>query len=63
MNQLRLALGVAEKRQRLGISEAKWEQFEQGDTAALVRAVAEQIGYDGTTGGVWLQLRTKEGQA
>jgi hypothetical protein len=25
--------------------------------------VAEQIGYDGTTGGVWLQLRTKEGQA
>jgi len=63
VDQLRLALGVAEKRQRLGISEAKWEQFEQGDTAALVRAVAEQIGYDGTTGGVWLQLKTKEGQA
>jgi site-specific DNA recombinase len=63
VDQLRLALGVAEKRQRLGISEAKWKQFEQGDTAGLVRAVAEQIGYDGTTGSVWLQLKTKEGQA
>jgi site-specific DNA recombinase len=63
VDQLRLALGMAEKRERLGISEAKWELFEQGDTAELVRAVAEQIGYDGTTGGVWLQLRTKEDQA
>jgi site-specific DNA recombinase len=63
VHQLRLALGIAEKRERLGISEATWRLFEQGDTAELVRAVAEQIGYDGTTGGVWLQLRTKEGQA
>jgi site-specific DNA recombinase len=60
VDQLRIALGVTERRERLGISEAKWERFEQGDTAGLVRAVAEQIGYDGTTGGVWLQLRGNE---
>ena len=60
VDQLRLTLGVAEKRERLGISKAKWDRFEQGDTAGLVRAVAEQIGYDGTTGGVWLQLRGNE---
>jgi site-specific DNA recombinase len=54
--QLRGALNTEEARAQLRISSAEWQEFEQGARAGLVRAIVEQIGYEGATGAVVLKL-------
>jgi site-specific DNA recombinase len=60
--QLRIALSTDQTRDRLDLSETEWQAFLQGNPAEVVHAVVEQIGYDGTTGGVRLKLRSNENQ-
>jgi site-specific DNA recombinase len=62
VSQLRIALSTEQTRERLDLSETEWQAFLQGNPIELVRAVVEQIGYDGTTGGVRLKLRMNENQ-
>ncbi len=62
MAQLRIALSTDQTRDRLDLSEPDWQAFLQGNPAEVVHAVVEQIGYDGTTGGVQLRLRLIESQ-
>ena len=50
-------LSTDETRQKLHISDTDWQVFEQGDPTGLVRAVVQEIDYDGTTGAVSLKLR------
>jgi len=45
-------MSADETREQLDILENDWQLFEQGDPHALVRAVVEEIGYDGATGAV-----------
>jgi site-specific DNA recombinase len=58
--QLRIALSTDQTRDRLDLSETGWHAFLQGNPAEVVRSVVEQIGYDGTTGGVRLKLLINE---
>ena len=58
--QLRIALSTDQTRDRLDLSETDWQAFLQGNPAEVVRSVVEQIGYDGTTGGVRLKLLINE---
>jgi hypothetical protein len=60
--QLRIALSTDLARDLLDLSETEWQAFSQGNPAEIVRAVVEQISYDGTTGGVQLKLRSNENQ-
>jgi site-specific DNA recombinase len=60
--QLRIALSTDHTRDRLDLSETDWQAFLQGNHTEVVHAVVEQIGYDGTTGGVQLKLRMIENQ-
>ena len=60
--QLRIALSTDQTRDRLDLSETDWQAFLQGSPAEVVHAVVDQIGYDGTTGGVQLKLRMNENQ-
>ena len=55
--QLRIALSTDQTRVGLDLSETEWQVFLQGNPAEVVHGVVEQIGYDGTTGGVRLKLR------
>jgi hypothetical protein len=41
------------------VSEADWHAFEEG-RCELVRALVEQVSYDGTTGAVSLNLKKHE---
>jgi hypothetical protein len=54
MAQLRAALSLEDTREQLHISEADRQVFEQGAPSELVRAVVEEIGYDGV--GPWLHV-------
>ena len=63
VTQLRIALSADETREQLDILENDWQLFEQGDPHALVRAVVEEIGYDGATGAVSLKLGTSQAQS
>jgi hypothetical protein len=60
--QLRIALSTDQIRVGLDLSETDWQAFLQGNPAEVVHAAVEQIGYDGTTGGVRLKLRMNENQ-
>jgi hypothetical protein len=57
--QLRTALCAPETRERLNVSEADWQAFDQGDRG-LVRALVTKVSFDGTTGAVSLSLRGTE---
>jgi len=59
IDQLRTALGAPQTRERLNVSEAEWQAFDQGDRG-LVRALVAKVSYDGTTGAVSLSLRGSE---
>jgi hypothetical protein len=48
-----------ETREKLHVSEAEWQSFEESPVA-LVRALVKSVSYDGTTGAVSLQLRPSE---
>ena len=54
--QLRIALSNDDTRAQLHVSDADWQAFEAGPSSALVRAVVDEIGYDGATGAVSLNL-------
>jgi hypothetical protein len=58
--QLRIALSTDQTRDRLDLSETGWHAFLQGNPTEVVRSLVEQIGYDGTTGGVRLKLLINE---
>ena len=60
--QLRTALSSEEIRRELQAAEGDWQLFQQGDPAGLVRAVVENILYDGSTGAVTLTLGNRGGQ-
>ena len=55
--QLRGTLSVESTRQQFQISNVDWQAFEEGAPAGLVRAVVEEIAYDGVTGAVSLKVR------
>jgi site-specific DNA recombinase len=59
LEQFRTALGEQETREQLNVSEADWHAFEEG-RCELVRALVEQVSYDGTTGAVSLNLKKHE---
>jgi hypothetical protein len=59
VDQLRTALGALETRERLSVSEADWQAFDQGDRG-LVRELITKVSYDGTIGAVSLSLRESE---
>ncbi len=63
VTQLRVALSADATREQLEILENDWQLFEQGDPHRLVRAVVEEIGYDGATGAVSLKLGTSQVQS
>jgi site-specific DNA recombinase len=56
VDQLRTALQAPETRDRLNVSEADWEAFDQGH-GGLIRALVTKVSYDGATGAVSLHLR------
>jgi hypothetical protein len=58
LEQFRTALHVQETREQLKLSEADWHAFEEG-RCELVRALVEQVSYDGTTGAVSLNLKIR----
>ncbi|HTC76966.1 MAG TPA: zinc ribbon domain-containing protein, partial [Terriglobales bacterium] len=60
--QLRTALSSEEIRGELQVAEGDWQLFQQGDPAGLVRAVVENILYDGSTGAVTLTLGNRGGE-
>jgi hypothetical protein len=60
--QLRIALSTDQTRDRLDLSETEWQAFLQGNVSEVVRAVVQQISYNGTTGGVSLKLRMNGNQ-
>jgi len=62
ITQLRAALTNCETREQLEIPDDDWQAFEQGGSSRLVRAVVEEIGYDGTTGAVSLKLGIRADQ-
>jgi site-specific DNA recombinase len=59
VDRLRTALRVDETREQLNVSETDWQAFEQGP-GELVRALVEEVSYDGTTGAVSLHLKASE---
>jgi site-specific DNA recombinase len=61
--QLRGALSGSEAREQLRISEAEWDLFEHVDPRGLVRAVVEEVGYDGATRAVSLKLGLHRNQS
>ena len=56
LDQFRKALRILETREQLNVSDADWHAFEEG-RCELVRALVEQVSYDGTTGAVSLNLK------
>ena len=56
LDQFRKALRVQETREQLNVSDADWHAFEEG-RYELIRALVEQVSYDGTTGAVSLNLK------
>ena len=56
LEQLRMAAANPEACQRLGVSPQAFE----ADPSELVRALVEEVSYDGTTGAVLLSLHPKE---
>jgi hypothetical protein len=59
VDRLRTAMGATEARERLNVPEQVWQNFEERPME-LVRALVEQVSYDGTTGAVSLHLRRSE---
>jgi site-specific DNA recombinase len=59
LDQLRTALPDSGTREQLNVPETLWQSFEQ-DPALLVRALVKEVSYDGTTGGVSLNLTRSE---
>jgi site-specific DNA recombinase len=56
VTQLRSALGGDGARDQLRVSDADWLAFDEGDPGDLIRAVVQRVTYDGTNGGVSLEL-------
>ena len=59
MEQLRTALRREETREELRVSEADWQNFEEGHFE-LAQALVKQESYDGSTGAVSLNLMRSE---
>jgi site-specific DNA recombinase len=59
VDRLRTAMGATEARERLNVPEQDWRNFEERPFG-LVRALVEQVSYDGTTGAVSLHLKRSE---
>jgi hypothetical protein len=59
VDRLRTAMGATEARERLNVAEQDWQNFEERPFG-LVRALVEQVSYDGTTGAVELHLKRSE---
>jgi site-specific DNA recombinase len=59
LDRLRTAMGATEARERLNVPEQDWQNFEE-KPFGLVRALVEQVSYDGTTGAVELHLKRSE---
>ncbi|MCU1337759.1 MAG: Resolvase domain protein [Bryobacterales bacterium] len=59
VGRLRTAMCTTEARERLNVPEADWQNFEERPFG-LVRALVEQVSYDGTTGAVSLHLKRSE---
>jgi site-specific DNA recombinase len=57
--RLRSALSVDGARDELGVSDADWLVFDEGDPGGLVRAVVQRVAYDGASGTVSLELSHK----
>ena len=55
LEQLRAALCAPETRERLNVSEADWQAFEERHRE-VVRAMVKEVSYDGPTGAVSLDL-------
>jgi site-specific DNA recombinase len=62
IEQLRIALSSGDTRELLHVSDADWQAFEAGASSPLVRAVVDEIGYDGATGDVSLTLGVRGDQ-
>ncbi len=59
VTQLRSALGDEDAREQMGVSEADWMGFEEGDPGDLVRAVVQRVTYGGANGSVSLEISRK----
>jgi site-specific DNA recombinase len=59
LDQLRVTLRESETREQLNVTEDLWQSFEQ-DPGKLVRALVNDVTYDGTTGAVSLNLTRSE---
>jgi site-specific DNA recombinase len=59
--QLRTGLSSEESRQQLNVADTEWLVFLNGDPGELVRAVLENILYDGITGAVTLTVGKSNG--
>jgi hypothetical protein len=57
--QLRAGLSADETRAELSVADADWQVLREGDPALLVRALVENITYDGADGSVSLKLRVR----
>jgi len=62
LEQLRAALCAPETRERLNVSEADWQAFEERHRE-VVRAMVKEVSYDGPTGAVSLDLKRSEPQS
>ena len=56
LDQLRTALRSPETREQLNVSESDWQTLSHGD---FVRGLVKEVSYDGTTGSVSLNLRSR----
>jgi hypothetical protein len=56
VKQLRFALEADGARDQLHVSDADWLAFNEGDPDDLVKALVQQVAYDGTMGAVSLDL-------
>jgi site-specific DNA recombinase len=59
VTQLRSVLGTDTARNQLQVSNADWLGFTEHDPGTLLRAVVQRATYDGTTGGMSLELSRK----
>ena len=59
LDQLRTALSANDTRERLNVTDAHWESFEQHHVD-VVRALVKEVTYDGTTGAVSLHIVRSE---
>ena len=57
LDQLRTALSFHETREQLNVSESDWQILSHDE---LLRALVKEVSYDGTTGAVSLNLRSRE---